>query len=300
MNCKKCGNLIDKDANFCPYCGEKTQESTYQESNYEDPFKDLRIENNHASQYEYQKNYSKVNNIQYKDDLLENNASKKTNQTLLGLLLGIISVFLCFIPKFSFIGIISSIISLILVISGMKKTSRGMKVIAIIITIFTFIISIMINICILVSSLEISFSNGYNTTLGQYFKDTFSFKIQLSNNEANQTLVPYTKGDYYLKDGEGNYYIYKDKDELTDNYYYGTYERDAGIDLNSEEVLYGDDDYCLYQVKTSDNKVKVDGVVYHDTIDFLKNGFTLKLSKENYNWLVLVSKNNEEILFKKQ
>ena len=164
MNCKKCGNLIDKDANFCPYCGEKTQESTYQESNYEDPFKDLRIENNHASQYEYQKNYSKVNNIQYKDDLLENNASKKTNQTLFGLLLGIISVFLCFIPKFSFIGIISSIISLILVISCMKKTSRGMKVIAIIITIFTFIISIMINICILVSSLEISFSNGYNTT----------------------------------------------------------------------------------------------------------------------------------------
>ena len=71
--------------------------------------------------YEYQKNYSKVNNIQYKDDLLENNASKKTNQTLFGLLLGIISVFLCFIPKFSFIGIISSIISLILVISGMKK-----------------------------------------------------------------------------------------------------------------------------------------------------------------------------------
>ena len=70
--------------------------------------------------------------------------------------------------------------------------------------------------------------------------------------------------------------------------------------MNSEEVLYGDDDYCLYQVKTSDNKVKVDGVVYHNTIDFLKNGFTLKLSKENYNWLVLVSKNNEEILFKKQ
>lgn len=297
MNCKKCGNLIDKDANFCPYCGEKTQESTYQESNYEDPFKDLRIENNHASQYEYQKNYSKVNNIQYKDDLLENNASKKINQTLLGLLLGIISVFLCFIPKFSFIGIISSIISLILVISGMKKTSRGMKVIAIIITIFTFIISIMINICILVSSLEISFSNGYNTTLGQYFKDTFYCSLYEPRmegywlDEDNELL--------YL-DGEGNYYIYKDKDELTDNYYYGTYERDAGIDLNSEEVLYGDDDYCLYQVKTSDNKVKVDGVVYHDTIDFLKNGFTLKLSKENYNWLVLVSKNNEEILFKKQ
>lgn len=45
---------------------------------------------------------------------------------------------------------------------------------------------------------------------GQVTNDTFSFKIQLSNNEANQTLVPYTKGDYYLKDGEGNYYYYKD------------------------------------------------------------------------------------------
>ena len=45
---------------------------------------------------------------------------------------------------------------------------------------------------------------------GQVTNDTFSFKIQLSNNEANQTLVPYTEGDYYLKDGEGNYYYYKD------------------------------------------------------------------------------------------
>ena len=45
---------------------------------------------------------------------------------------------------------------------------------------------------------------------GQVTNDTFSFKIQLSNNEANQTLVPYAEGDYYLKDGERNYYYYKD------------------------------------------------------------------------------------------
>lgn len=41
---------------------------------------------------------------------------------------------------------------------------------------------------------------------GQTTTDTFSFKIQLSNQDGK--LVPYV-GDYYLKDGSGNYYEYQ-------------------------------------------------------------------------------------------
>lgn len=41
---------------------------------------------------------------------------------------------------------------------------------------------------------------------GQVTSDTFSFKIQLSNNDENPSLVPYANGDYYLKDSNNNYY----------------------------------------------------------------------------------------------
>lgn len=45
---------------------------------------------------------------------------------------------------------------------------------------------------------------------GQTTNDTFSFKIQLSNDaeKGKQSLVPYANGNYYLKDANGNYYYY--------------------------------------------------------------------------------------------
>ena len=52
---------------------------------------------------------------------------------------------------------------------------------------------------------------------GQTSTDTFSFKIQLSNDAAeNQTLVPYANGNYYLKDADGNY-CYYDNGQLKNN-----------------------------------------------------------------------------------
>lgn len=52
---------------------------------------------------------------------------------------------------------------------------------------------------------------------GQTSTDTFSFKIQLSNDAAeNQTLVPYANGNYYLKDADGNYWYY-DNGQLKNN-----------------------------------------------------------------------------------
>lgn len=45
---------------------------------------------------------------------------------------------------------------------------------------------------------------------GQTSADTFSFKIQLSNDaKENQSLVPYANGEYYLLDGDDNYWYYE-------------------------------------------------------------------------------------------
>ena len=53
---------------------------------------------------------------------------------------------------------------------------------------------------------------------GQTSTDTFSFKIQLSNDAADkQTLVPYANGKYYLKDANGNYWYYDANDKLKNN-----------------------------------------------------------------------------------
>lgn len=48
-----------------------------------------------------------------------------------------------------------------------------------------------------------------------YVDDTFSFRIQLSN--QNNVLVPYANGDYYLKDEDGNYWYYNASGALTSN-----------------------------------------------------------------------------------
>jgi len=83
MNCRKCNALIDKESKFCPYCGEATNNNEIKRE-YDDPFKDLRIDNTHASQYNYQQNYSNQKPITY-DSL---NTKPKNNISLIGLILG--------------------------------------------------------------------------------------------------------------------------------------------------------------------------------------------------------------------
>ena len=60
MFCKYCKAEIKKGNKFCPYCGKKIIEGdstteSKEESTYNDPFKDYRIDNNsHQDQYNYQ------------------------------------------------------------------------------------------------------------------------------------------------------------------------------------------------------------------------------------------------------
>lgn len=69
------------------------------------------------------------------------------------------------------------------------------------------------NNCSLYNSRELRITKKMKS--GQVTDDTFSFKIQLTNQD-NQ-LVDYANGNYYLKDQEGYYYFYNDSGELVRN-----------------------------------------------------------------------------------
>lgn len=293
MNCKNCGNPIDKDAKFCPYCGKSIKQEEVKKE-YDDPFKDLRINTTHEAQYQYQQHYSNQNQTKHENELNK----PKVNKSLIGIILGIISIFICFIKHCSVIGIGTAIAALTLAIIGCKYSSKGFGIFGIITTIFTLIITLIINVVIFIMSLEITFSNGYTTTIKDYFISAFF----CGYNEHH--LEGYWIDDYgsllYLDD-EGNYYIYADYNELTDNYYYGTYEIEEGLAIGNDEVIFDDEDYYFYEMKTITNKAKISGTIYYETIDLIKNGFTLKLDKESKNHLVLVGKDGEtELEFEKE
>lgn len=286
MNCRKCGLLIDKNSNFCPYCGESVVKENRTE--YDDPFKNIRMDNTHSGQYQYQQNYSNQNN--YKMDLNEVNTVKKNNISIIALILGILAIFLSFVPKVLVLGLGVAIVAFILAVVGLKKASRGLGIASLIITLFTGIISFIITVFMFVGSITITFQNNYETTIKDYLVDAFF--CGFNENRIEGYWLDSSDEVLYL-DENGNYYIYLDSDELTDNYYYGTYEVEDGLYLNSDEVLYADDNYYYYEINTFSNKTKIDGQVYYETIDLLEHGFTLKLDKENKNNLILVSDDTE-------
>lgn len=283
MRCLKCNSIIDDNSNFCPYCGNSI-------NTYDDPFKSIRIDT-HQDQYYYQQNYS--NNT--KSNIDELNSIPRNNNSLIGLILGILAIpvgiWNCWI------GIGFSIVSLILVIVGLKYTSHNFGVFSLITTIITFILSLMISIFIFVGNVKMVYSNGYETTLKDDLFSVFE-SIYYENKLHGYWLDEY---DHLLYlDNEGNYYLYANSDTLIDNYYYGKYSVEEGIDLDEDETLYGDDDYYYYKVITYKNKYKEDGTNYDDTIDLIKNGFTFKLDKNSKNKLILVwNTNNRELEFTK-
>ena len=69
------------------------------------------------------------------------------------------------------------------------------------------------NNCSAYNSRELRITKGMPD--GQTTKDTFSFRILLTN--QNSELVPYANGDYYLMDKSGNYYYFNDKNDLVSN-----------------------------------------------------------------------------------
>lgn len=286
MRCLKCNSVVADDSNFCPYCGYSIVNNDYH--NYDDPFKNIRVDT-HQDQFYYQQNYS--NNT--KSNIDELNSKPSNNNSLLGLILGILAI-----PVGTWngwVGIILSIVSLVLVITGLKYTSHKIGITSLIVTIITFILSLIVSVFILVGDIKIVYSNGYETTIK---RDLFNvFESIYYENKIHGYWLDEDNHLLYL-DNEGNYYLYVNSDTLIDNYYYGKYSVDEGIDLNGDEILYGDDNYYYYKITTYQNKYKENGINYEDTIDLIKGGFTFKLDKDNKNKLVLVwNANNTELEF---
>lgn len=292
MKCIKCGSELNIDMNFCPYCGEKmSNNDTYKtdDSYYDDPFKDIRIDT-HGSQFQYQQNYSKITNSS--EDIL--NKKPKNNKTLIGLIGCFLAIFVGLFN--GFLGITFAIISLVFVIMGIKYTSKIFGTFAFTVTIFNFMIALIVSIFIIIGDIKITYDNGYETTIKKDFINTFLSMYYVNKldgywiNDSNELL-------YFDKN---NYSIYIDKDNFDDNYYYGKYSLDNGLDFGNDTILYGDDEYYYYRINTFDNYIKYNGTIYDNTISMIEKGFTLKLNKKSKDKLILVfNDNNTEMSFSK-
>ena len=120
MNCKKCGNEITEGAVFCVFCGEKVE-----------------IDN-------------KENIVNGNNTMVENTEPKVWGIfSKVGLILGIVSLCLCWVPYLSTTGAIAGIVLSSLgqkssCSSCIKKARLG-KTLSIIATIISFVVSVIIS-----------------------------------------------------------------------------------------------------------------------------------------------------------
>ena len=285
MNCKKCGSLIDEEAKFCPYCGENLgNDTTNNNSTYQDPFSSYRTtNNNHQDQYQYQQAYSNTNNgkILYADDFKQKDeVTTKDNKCLIGLILSILAVPLTFMHIG--LGIALVIIGFILVIIGFKHTSKGIKITSLIISIISLIIVIISSVFIFVASFEISFSNGYRTTVGDYFKS--AFLNGYNSDEIEGYWISSDNELFYLDDD--TYYLYMDATNLNDNYFNGYYSMDYGYDLD-DGTIFEDDDYFYYSIYTYGTETNVDEEYTDSIMNLLKDDIIIKIDKDGFDEIVL-------------
>ena len=291
MNCKKCGALVDAEAKFCPYCGGilKTETET---STYQDPFSAYRNTNTHQEQYQYQQTYSNVSNngIQYADDFKKKEeVVNKDNKSLIGLILSIVSIPLTFVH--TGIGIALIVIGFILVILGFKTTSKGMRIASLIISIISLIVVILSTVFMFVASIEISFSNGYRTNIGNYFKSAF---FNGYNSDEIEGYWVSSKDELFYLDSDGTYHLYMDKDNLEDDYFNGYYNVDFGYDLE-DGTIFEDEDYFYYSIDTYGNETSSDFIYSEEILKLLEDDIIIKIDKDDFDEIVLyfVNQNTE-------
>lgn len=269
MYCKKCGAKIEENANFCPYCGDKTGSNTSSNSN-------------NSNEIKYLDDYPK-NKIEYADD--RNNEitdGKKDYKCLIGLVVAILSIFLTFV-HFA-LGLAGAIIGLVLIIIGFKKTNKSLRITSLILAIISLIIVIFVSTFMVVSSFEITLDDGYTTTIKDYFIDVVEGTLKADKvkgywvDEDNELL--------YLSPN-GNYYLYLDKDNLESNYIKGTYSYDSGYTFNYDDI-YSNDDYYYYSLHFSWEVEKNGEVEDLDNIEKLfREDILLKIDKKKFNKLIL-------------
>lgn len=292
MFCKYCKAEIKKGNKFCPYCGKKIVEGdstteSKEESTYNDPFKDYRIDNNsHQDQYNYQNQYSgsipykdtnNTNQIKYKDPdpYTQNNNS---TLALIFAILGVISLF--YIPLLS---ILFGILALIFGIIGRKHTSKAFGTFVMVISILSFISNMILGPTVFVFSLDITIA-GETTTLFEYLKSSFESMF----NES------YLSGEFYTKEGHmfildsyyGNYYYYNDPRDTTNLYFTGNYIINDGATVKNE-TIYADKNYYYYTLILS-NQYFVDenGEKSLDKLIFTRP-MIIKLNKKDKTKLII-------------
>lgn len=282
MNCKKCGALVDKEAKFCPYCGENLKIEN-KESTYQDPFEKLRNDTSHQQQYQYQQAYSNnLNKIQYKDDLKKVDENiQKDNKSFIGLILAILAVPLTFIHIG--LGLISTVIALILVIIGFKHTTKGIRVSSLIISIISFVIVLITSIFIGVSSIVITLDNGERVSIGDYFKSAF-FNGYNSDEIENYWISE--DNELFILDGS-NYYLYMDASDLEKNSYSGNYYIDYGYDVG-EDTIFEDENYFYYTLTIYGVNTDVSGAYGSYISNLLKGEVIVKLDKDDFKSICLI------------
>lgn len=288
MNCENCKAIIDKGAKFCPYCGKENQGTS------NDPFANIRVDFNNETTTN-QVSEPVPNKIQYKNELPNRNkisSDKKDYKSLIGLILGVVSIPISIINVY--LGIPVAIMALILVILGYKKTTRGIAITSLVITVISFVTTIITTVFVIVGSIMLTFSNGQEITIKDYLVGAF-YNGYYSNYVHGQWV---NEHDEQLSiNPDGTYYIYTDKTTKDDNYYKGMFNFETGINIGYDETIFTDNDYYYYQFNTYSNSSKIDGVIYDQTIELLEDGFTIKLSKDRKKLVLEEISTDSEIKF---
>ncbi|MDD6223819.1 MAG: hypothetical protein PUB18_02335 [bacterium] len=274
MECKKCRAHLISQTNFCPYCGEKMDTS----SSDQDLFARCRSNSNNMNSRQDQMAMSTAN-FSFKKDL------SRDHKSLIGLLLAIVAIFLCFVHPF--IGIFTVIIALILVILGLRTTSQGIKIVSLLVTVLSLGIVGVISVFLFLASLEMTV-HGYQTTVGDYLKSAFFSGYR--SHELNGYWISQEQEVLYLDLDQDEYHLYMNLQDRTSEYFSGKIDLEEGYTLrlgDREETLYVDDDYYYYTLNTDSNQ-NFSNLSYRDDILALfQEKVILKLDKDHFDTLIL-------------
>lgn len=259
MNCKKCGLLIEEDAKFCPYCGEKITKSR----------KKVNSDNTHT------------NKIIYADDLRKAEVKTYNNtKNLVGLILSILAIPVCF-WKFV-VGIILVIVGLVLTCVGAKEASKELKITSLIISIISMVIVFISSVVLFVASIEITLDNGYRVKIGDYFKGAFFNGFH--SDEVQGYWITNENEVFYLD--ESTYALYLDENNFSSSYFTGNYTLEHGYEMNDDSI-FEDDNYYYYTINTYRTTTDMEATDSGSIMKLLMNEIILMVDKDDFDEMIL-------------
>lgn len=225
MYCNKCGKEVDNNEKFCPYCGNKLTDDAV---------------------------------VSGETTTATSNASLVF--AIIGLVLGISSIALCFVPIF---GIMLGLAGIVLAILGLKSRKHGMAVTGLALSIVGAILSVILTISIMV------LANKPKSTVAKLAER----EAELVFNTAKTVILEMSEYDYGTQtkiDGvvkNGTIYSITAKDLKSEGHIYvnpfDSTEEDGGMTVSYDSVQ-----------KTF--VVTIDGTIFNYKITYKKGTFTAK------------------------